>query len=319
MLVLGASGGLGQRVVQALEESNEISVVVRTCSISSCAHDGNKQISLSSYIPVDVSTAAGLDRALANAGNARIVAVVNCAAIASPAVCEQDSAKAHATNIPAAILQKLFKHFGSDALPLFVQLSTDNVYSGMLQQARRDHMAAWRETDSPAPVNVYGQSKANAEKLLLAEYPHNRLVIFRASAIVHEKNGFLQMIRNKLRNGEDVNLLLDEKRSFVDANDVVDATVLLCKNAPEPKKGATIFNAGGPESLSRLDFGVRVAQALGSDCRGSIVAAASTDVVRGYQSPNDLTMDSTRFTQLLPHRTPRRLSECRIKELCCSS
>ena len=56
---------------------------------------------------------------------------------------------------------------------VLVHISTDQVYDGS--------RPLWREGDAAAPVNAYGQSKAEAEVAVRAAWPHH--IILRSSII----------------------------------------------------------------------------------------------------------------------------------------
>ncbi|PNH09865.1 hypothetical protein TSOC_003465 [Tetrabaena socialis] len=57
-----------------------------------------------------------------------------------------------------------------------------------------------------------------------------------------------------------------------------------------------VYNAGGPERLSRVDMARQVADCLGCG-HGAIVAAPSASVSRGVASPPDISMDVSRLQQ----------------------
>jgi nucleoside-diphosphate-sugar epimerase len=87
-----------------------------------------------------------------------------------------------AVNVPAQLLDAMHRQYdstggvqhGADiAMPLLIHLSTDQVYSG-------SH-AMSTEAAVPAPVNVYGASKLQAEHTIQARWP--RHVILRSSII----------------------------------------------------------------------------------------------------------------------------------------
>lgn len=102
--------------------------------------------------------------------------VVNCAAVSVPGDCERDPARAAALNVPRGVLRwirdvvaarrrsaGLSGVFHSSvpsslALPVFIHLSTDQVYGG--------ERPWWREGDVPEPRNVYAATKVKAEALV---------------------------------------------------------------------------------------------------------------------------------------------------------
>lgn len=162
VLVLGGSGFLGQYVIEELTRDGDFSVVV-------VCNDGNNSFSppsnasstsLSSIVkcvPGNLATGEGLPEALAEADELGrrqgdsdaataaatrprgLVAVVNCAAMSSPAECQRDPERSRAVNVPSKLVEALLAFSpSSDSSssspspppPLLVHLSTDQIYSG---------------------------------------------------------------------------------------------------------------------------------------------------------------------------------------------
>ncbi|KAL4436541.1 hypothetical protein ABPG75_003680 [Micractinium tetrahymenae] len=90
--------------------------------------------------------------------------------------------------------------------PLFVQLSTDQVYDGS--------KTCWTEQDEPAPINAYGRSKLAAEREVAARWPNH--AILRSSLIYGPEPRlgpvgrplFLQFIDRQLSKGASAGLPL---------------------------------------------------------------------------------------------------------------
>ncbi|THD56995.1 dTDP-4-dehydrorhamnose reductase [Phenylobacterium sp.] len=96
---------------------------------------------------------------------------------------ERDLAFKVNAETPAAVAAAL----GPDGPPL-VQVSTDYVFDGAKG-------SPYVETDAPAPLNVYGASKLEGERAILAAHP--RSLILRTSWVVssHGKNFVKTMLR----------------------------------------------------------------------------------------------------------------------------
>jgi dTDP-4-dehydrorhamnose reductase len=85
-----------------------------------------------------------------------------------------------------------------------------------------------------------------------------------------------------------VRLFADEYRTPVDAESVAEGVALLLERG-----GAGLFHLGGPERLSRLELGLRVARALGLPSRG-IESALQADYRGPDRRPADTSLDSAR-------------------------
>jgi dTDP-4-dehydrorhamnose reductase len=156
-----------------------------------------------------------------------------------------------------------------------IHLSSDIVFDG----AR----GSYREEDPPAPVNDYGRSKAEGERLVAELHP--RATIVRTSLIY---GGSHPGPQERLAR-EGTRFFVDEIRSPVRAGDLADAILeLLSLDAPGP------LHLGGADDVSRYDFAVL----LGADPE-QIEAAHTT----GDRAPN-VSLDSSRARALL--RTPLR-------------
>ena len=218
----------------------------------------------------DVATGRGvreaIDAALRSGG---LDVVVNCAAISSPGACEKDPDAANATNVPKHLLVALRERFppvtrgdtGQDPAakkPLFVHLSTDQVYAGDSENNLEGHGA------HVAPVNAYGRSKLAAERMTRESWPHAQTVVLRSSIITGPQSPFapvkrplfLEFVAEALRrpNVETV-FYEDEFRCPIAAADLARHILVLAAAKPGTARG--VFNAGGPDRLSRVDMAKR--------------------------------------------------------------
>ena len=153
--------------------------------------------------------------------------VVNCAAISSPAKCEQDEARAMSANCPLNFLEALHA-----CVPdcLLVHFSTDLVLPDDEKPVSDGGVGAKSASrciaETPVPSNVYGRSKLAFEKALAGGW--DRCVVFRMSNVAgplapYDQQGkFAQWVSNTLRDKGTVELWRDEVRSFVAMRQVRD-------------------------------------------------------------------------------------------------
>lgn len=95
--------------------------------------------------------------------------IVNAAAYTAVDKAESEPALAHTVNaLAVGVLAQEAQTLGA----WLVHYSTDHVFDG-------SGTRPWRETDAPAPLNVYGQTKLEGERLIQAANP--RHLIFRTS------------------------------------------------------------------------------------------------------------------------------------------
>lgn len=204
--------------------------------------------------------------------------VVHCAAMTQPDLCELDPASTRRVNVDsvAALLE-----WRPDGVPL-VYLSTDLVFDG--------NRGLYREDDRPRPVNLYGESKLHAEALVRS---HPDTLVFRIAKIYSAGSPFhpcfTDWMRTRFEGGEPVPLFIDQYRSPLWVGDVTRAVIAVLEQGVR----SPLYHLGGPERLSRLDFGLAYARAMGYD-QGLIRPfriAESGMVVRGA----DCSLNSDRF------------------------
>ena len=192
-----------------------------------------------------------------------------------------------------------------------IHMSTDVVFDG-------EH-APYKESDLPNPIHAYGKSKALAEQIVREEYAHP--IIVRTSLLY----GFdpIDPRTQQMLNGEMPRLFSDEYRCPILVNDLADALIEIATlslrgaerrsnlpiqhgdcfvarfaNAPRDDMPFSIINIAGPQRLSRYDFGLKLARAVGVEPRFESALSASHPAPR----PRDCTLDISLAQQILKTR-----------------
>eukprot|EP00884_Botryococcus_braunii_P003906 jgi/Botrbrau1/13516/Bobra.0347s0003.1 len=285
VIVTGGGGYFGQLLVAALQaDGHKVTSLYRRTD----SFEAPKGV-LS--FEVDLATGSGLEEVFSAVDH--VDAVVNCAAISAPAACEQNPGTARAVNIPTKLVEALERYReNTGGKPLLIQMSTDQVYEG--------NRPWWKEDDETRPINVYGQSKLDAEELIQQRWENH--AILRCSLIYGPeppqhvgRTLFIQFVAEALRKQQPTTFFRDEFRCAVFSGDIIRTMKILLGRSDLPVR---IFNMGGPERLSRVDMAKRVAEAWGLDPR-YIVPAESASVKRNVASPQDISMDISRLRQVL--------------------
>lgn len=231
ILVTGATGFLAPFVVAALR--------ARGLQVVTTARSGGDA-------PVDLTRPNMLAAVLEALAPQR---VVNLMAMARLADCEADPARAERINasLPAEFAARFGRHL--------LHVSTDLVFDG--------RGGPYDETSPPAPLSVYGQTKALGEERVLAHGARAvRLpLLFGPDAA---GRGASEMVVRALREGRSVPLFTNEYRTPLHAADAAEALaeVVLAAEAPG------LLHVAGPERLSRWEFARRVAVARNLDPAG---------------------------------------------------
>lgn len=239
--------------------------------------------------PIDLTDLSAVERSFRDAAPA---AVIHAAAMAGVADCARDPRRARRVNTEAtATLARLCAAAGARLL----LVSTDLVFDG-------EH-APYAEDAVPRPLSVYGRSKADAEAAVLARAGH---AVARVSLLygpsLGDRPGFFDLQLRALRGGDALSLFADEWRTPLD---LPTAALALLRLVESDATG--LFHIGGPERMSRLEMGHRLARALGADV--GVFRPARRGDAPGEPRPADTSLDTTRWRARFPDLPGPRLEE----------
>lgn len=203
-------------------------------------------------------------------------AVIHTAALSQPNRCEQEPEHSYAMNVEAT--RTLATFCAQHQIP-FVFTSTDQVFNGQA--------APYSETAIPTPINRYGQHKAEAEALIQALHPTAAIcripLLYGPASPTAEC--FLQGFLRTLEAGQPLHLFTDEFRTPAYVEDAADGLLLALENA------TGLLHLGGPERLSRYDFGRRMAEVFGLD-QGLLLPSKQAEVTMAAPRPADVSSNS---------------------------
>ena len=215
---------------------------------------------------------------------ARPAIVLHAGAMASPAECFRAPERARQINVEGtAALADAAAETGAR----LVLVSTDLVFDG--------EQGGYRETDRPSPLSIYGKTKLAAEKVALA---HPRNIVARVSllfgpTLVARPSFFDEQVA-ALRDRRMCQLFSDEWRTPLGLHTAARALAALSFSDFQ----GTI-HVGGPERLSRLEMGLRLARFLGRD-PSNLVSTTRNQGRSPEARPRDLALDSGLFRRLFP-------------------
>lgn len=215
----------------------------------------------------------------------RPAAILHCAAIAHPPVCQRDPATAWLVNVEATrCLAEL-----AAGLPFFFY-STDLVFDG-----RR---GGFGETDSPNPLTVYAETKVAAERVVLSDPRHTVLRLsLNFGRSPAGNRAFNEMLRCDLAAGKDFALFTDEYRCPTAALITARATWELLHRA-----ATGLFHLCGADRLSRWEIANQLLARW-----PALPGQVRPDTVKNYQGPprpQDSSMNCAKVQQLLSFRLP---------------
>ncbi len=245
ILVSGATGLVGRHVLSALLETTdeEIHALARRPLPAPFANHPR----IRAY-QADLSDANRLVDVL---NTARPAAVIHTAAIADVDACERDHALAYAVNAEgAANMARAAVAVGAH----FVHVSTDYVFDGSLEAP-----GPYDETATPHPVNYYGETKLEAERLV-SELCANRigLAICR-TALVYGVNpagrlNYMVGMVNELRAGRAIRAVTDQQNTPTPAASLAEMLIAAAR-----QRATGLFHTAGGELITRYSLALALA------------------------------------------------------------
>jgi dTDP-4-dehydrorhamnose reductase len=234
-LVIGGSGQVGGALMQALRARGHEA----TGTYGQHPTDG--------LVQLDILDAAAVSRAI---DGARPDWVLFPAGLTFVDYCEEHPDEAFAINRDAPLAAA---RVSAAAGAGFVFYSTEYVFDG--------ERGPYAESDAARPLSVYGRSKWEAERAILAEAA--RAVVIRTTVVYgpdrQEKNFVYQLIRN-CRNGQPMRIPSDQISSPTLNIDLARATVELCER---DLRG--VYHLAGDDVLDRFAFAQIACTTFGLD------------------------------------------------------
>ena len=223
------------------------------------------------HAEADVTEPTALD---AVASAVRPDAVVNAAAFHKVESCEVDPGRSFAVNAVGALnVARAARAVGAPC----VFVSTDYVFGGKRSEG-------YVEEDSPAPVNVYGASKAAGERLVRLSCPDSLVVrgsgLFGHAGSSGKGGNFVETMLAKAAAGEPISVVDDQFFAPTATRDLAERILLFLERRVPPG----IYHAANIGSCSWYQFAKRIFELAGADVSPSPRAAGEQAVRRPHSS-----------------------------------
>ena len=256
--IAGADGFLGAYLQRALLRRGE--TVVALNHTAPVFPDGGNLCNL----PFELTDRADMDAAEALLRRFSDIRIFYTVAVHAPDKVEADPAFAHRINhvLYADFLRKLS---GCDITRLYYA-STDNVYG-----ESRDGKVLTEE-DAPAPINAYGEQKAEAERITQEQGFSAARFSYMFAPSLTRKQHFFDTVTQKLKAGQPMEMFTDFIRSSLTYPTAADCLIRLAEADP----AETVFNVCADEPTSKYDIGLFAADWCGAD-RSLVVPAKGMD------------------------------------------
>ena len=279
VLVTGANGQLGWELQQAAKANPNFEFIFLDRNTMDLSIPGDLLKIIESYAPS---------------------AIINTAAYTAVDKAETEKSLAHVINAEAvAELASIAKNKN---IP-FITYSTDYVFSG--------NATSPYTTDTPlAPINFYGQTKADGELMALAVNPD--AIIIRTSWVFSSHgNNFVKTMIRLMKERDSLNIVGDQKGRPTYAKDLAFASiqVLNAINAGATIKGIYHYANGGETTW--FDFAQKIKELAGLDCQ--LTAINSDQFPTPAKRPAYSVLDTQKIEKELNLHIPHwelALSDC---------
>jgi dTDP-4-dehydrorhamnose reductase len=274
LLVTGASGQLGAYLLRELSGRGFI--------VTGWSGSRSGELFRFPLTPIDLTDRAAVTVAFRAA---RPDAVIHCAALSSIARSHREPALADSVNVEGT---RLLAQLAKETRSRLLYVSTDLVFDGQ----RGDY----REEDAPAPLSIYGRTKWLAEQAV-RDYERGlvvRLSLLFGPSLIDRPSFFDEQVV-ALRQRRPCTLFRDEWRTPLSPLTAAQVLIALAE-----LDHVGLLHLGGPERMSRLEMGQRLAAVLGLDA-SVIVSARREEVPAPEPRPRDVSVDSSRWRGLFRH------------------
>ena len=236
ILITGVNGLVGNSLYKLLEESDHI------------VYSSSRNIEGLAKYKVDITDKNEVDSFFESE---KPDLVINSAAMADVDLCEEERELCWKVNVEGVQnLVDMCNRYGSH----LTHISTDYIFDG------KKESGIYLENDKPNPQGYYAESKLEGERIILdSNISHSILRTILVYGL-HNKPNIITFLKSYLEEGKSVNLVSDQVRMPTFVDDLSRA----CISASE-KKARGVFHICGPEQMSYLDIGNRIAEYFSFD------------------------------------------------------
>jgi dTDP-4-dehydrorhamnose reductase len=256
ILVTGASGLLGQKVVEVFKRESEYELL-------SCDLVGNKDDAMT----LDITDHHNVMEVV---GSYKPSVIVNAAAFTNVDLAETEKEVAYKINATAV-------GYLADAANVFnaklVHISTDYVFDGK--------NGNYSEESLPNPISYYGKSKLAGENLIISKLQDH--AILRTQVLYgfgrNIKKNFVLWVVEQLSKHENIRIVDDQIGNPTLADELAFAILKVCQ-----KNATGLYHVSGFETISRYEFASRIVEVFGLDF-SLVKRSKSSELVQSARRP----------------------------------
>jgi len=275
LLVIGGSGLVGSTLIEYAKSNYDIHFTI------------NKNESCFDNIPftkIDLMKNKFEISNLINNFNPDVV--IHTAAHSSVDLCETDHKLANFLHIDVT---KDITRVCHEINAKLIYFSTDAVFDGKMNKK-------YLESDTTNPINYYGKTKLDAEKIILNQSTKN--VILRPSVIYgwHKKSRFTNWIIESLKNESSVDPHVDQYNTPTLVDDLVKSILLIIE-----KDISGLFHSTGKTCINRYELANIIADIFGFD-KKLIKPVTSNEKKQDAPRPKKTCLDSSKLEKTIDYQ-----------------
>ena len=245
ILITGANGLLGQKLVERLTERDTFAIVATgrgKCRLP-------REWSGYTYVQMDITDQEQVDRVL---NDLRPAVVIHCASMTNVDQCEIDRDACFSQNVEAVsfIVKACQRHHSH-----LIHLSTDFIFDG--------EDGPYDELDTANPINFYGLTKLESENIVrqsAVDWTIVRTGLVYGISYDMSRSNIVLWVKGALENGKELTLVTDQFRTPTLAEDLAEGCVLIAE-----QRASGVYNISGNDYLTPYDMAIETARYFGLD------------------------------------------------------
>lgn len=238
ILITGANGLLGQKLVELLVQESTVDLIATAKGENRLPNSAGYR-----YVSLDITNSGEINTVF---DTYQPHVVIHTAAMTNVDTCETDQTGCELLNVTAVayLIEACQKHD-----TFLCHLSTDFIFDGA--------DGPYTEEATPNPISVYGASKLRAEKLLEASsirWAIARTVLVFGIVSDMSRTNIILWVKKSLEEGKQINVVTDQFRTPTLAEDLAMGCWLIAQ-----KEAQGIFNISGSDFLTPYEMAIKTA------------------------------------------------------------
>lgn len=245
ILITGANGLLGQKLVEKLIERSSYNILATGRGKCRLPRDWEGY----SYIHMDITVKDQIEEVFAQYHPS---IVVHCASMTNVDQCETDRDACFSQNVEAV------NHIVNACMPYnthLIHLSTDFIFDGK--------NGPYDEMDAANPINFYGLTKLESENIVKQssiDWAIVRTGLVYGISYDMSRSNIVLWVKGALENGKELTLVNDQFRTPTLAEDLAEGCLLIAE-----QRATGVYNISGDDYLTPYDMAMETACFFGLD------------------------------------------------------